>query len=99
MNVRRKDDTWVCRDIDGLLHVAKVERYFDSRDRLVQIQACTACRPRVQSSSIPPGDWAGTKLPPLMIGNNYGRWAITLIEFRIQEAPTCVHCVVMARPS
>lgn len=98
MSVRPKIDTWVCRDTAGLLHVAKVERYFDQYDKLVKIQACTACRPSVQSSSVLPGDWAGTKLPPLLIGNNHGHWAITLIEYRVRESPTCVHCAVLATP-
>lgn len=91
-------DTWVCRDTDGVLHVAKVDRYFDGHNKLVQIQGCTACRPSVSSCLAPAGDWSGAKLPPLTLGNQWGKDCITLVEYRIREAPTCVRCAVLARP-
>lgn len=99
MTVRPKVDFWVCRDTNGVLHAAKIERFFDGHNQLVQLQGCTGCRPRVQSCSVPQGDWHGKKLPPLSIGDSNGRNGITLIEYWVREAPTCVTCVTIARPT
>lgn len=97
MTARPKIDFWTCRDTDGLLHAAKIERFFDARDVLVRMQGCTACRPRVQSCAIPSGDWHGKELPPLALGDRNDRNGIVLIEYWVREAPTCVTCVAMGR--
>lgn len=97
--LRSKVDTWVCRDTNGVLHVAKIERYFDDHNKLIQVQGCTACRPSVSTYTSPPGDWSGRKLPPLSLGNEHGKDRITLIEFWVREAPTCVRCAALARPT
>lgn len=99
MTMRPKVDTWVCRDTDGVLHVAKVERYFDDHNKLVGMQGCTACRPMVSSCTVPSGDWGGAKLPPLTLGSRWNEAYLTLVEFWIREAPTCVRCAVLARPA
>jgi hypothetical protein len=90
-------DFWVCRDDEGLLHNAKVTRFFDAAGRLTSIQVASACRPRVQQTPIDPSSgYHAANLPPTTLSNPWGRDRITLVEYRIREAPTCVRCATLA---
>lgn len=90
-------DIWVCRAADGVLHIAKVERYFNSDHQLRLMQGCTACRPVTLRCASSPGVWTGTVLPPLVIDTPANLPVIMLVAYDVSEAPTCVTCVAMGR--
>jgi hypothetical protein len=88
-----KYDFWVCRDSDGLLHNVKVGRFYNAAGQLTQVQLASACRPRVQQEIIKPADgYHAHHLPPITLGNAWGKDRVTIVEYRIREAPTCVRC-------
>jgi hypothetical protein len=97
MSTVRLTNFWVCRGVNGLLHVAKIERVFNTQGVLVHMQGCTACLPRLQSCRVPRGDWGGKNLPQLTLDAGDGYSWILLIEYWVRETPTCLNCVVMAR--
>jgi hypothetical protein len=88
-----KYDIWVCRDSDGLLHTVKIGRFFDAAGHLVRLQASAACRPRVQQLAVgSPNSYSGRSLPNMTLGNQWGKDRVTLVEYCVREAPTCVRC-------
>jgi hypothetical protein len=93
--MRTQFDIWVCRDTNDLLHVVRMMRYFNSLDYLVHMNGSLACWPWVTGQRCLGGDWRGNKLPPFTHRVPVGRGDdITLIEYWVREAPTCVRCVV-----
>lgn len=89
-------NTWTCRDTEHVLHLAKVSRYFNDDGKLVQVDVTLACCPTTVTAIPAKGDWHGRKLPPVVHpgSSGNGRVTLTLIEYGVREAPTCVKCAV-----
>lgn len=95
--IQSRVDTWVCRDTEHVLHLAKMSRYFNDGSKLIKIYTTLACYPRTISTIPARGDWFGRKLPPVTYPGPFNDGFIMLVEYDVREAPTCVKCAV-ARP-
>lgn len=89
------DDLWGVRDANGVLHVARVQRFFGSESELIKLIVRTGCSPRPVAWVRANGNhahYAGRDLPQVVLSN--GR---LITEWRVVEATTCVACAAAPR--
>lgn len=90
---KNKTDFWVCRDETGVLHDTQVHRTHDATGHLKFLSVKTACRPYGGTEALGVGPWGVSNLPYVVIGNRHGKDRITIVAYRVREAPTCMRCL------
>lgn len=86
---------WGVRDSNGVLHLAQVNRFFDQDNELVKIVMSTGCCPSPSYWARALGDHAwyhGARLPQVALKNG-----TLIVEWHVNEAPTCVACAAAPR--
>lgn len=89
--MQTKYDVWSVRDAAGLIHTAKVGRFYNGGS-LRAIQVATACHPAVkQVTNDRNQDWSSAALLPQIVLADF-----VITEWRLREDPTCIACMSVA---